>query len=278
MGPVLRQGKWLWVKCQNGVGAPPILVHFSGDFDVHRGYDLDFDPWPNGCRNEAQCRNLLRRGGKTQMSQPKVPVLTISSGFLLPFSYLKKRAGGGGGLQKIQLPKVGGEAQAQTPIGWVKGLGHSTLKPYNSEFPCFSRGDRVLGKGRELQVLSPLRVRSLGVAEVASGLLLVPVPLLFEKEEKEGKQQSKQCEKGQKDKTHKKKNAKTAETSASQEHEQTLRVWAVILLWSYDGHRQFLWVLSHPSLERFFHSTEPFSGFESPFRRLFQGPFLKSGG
>ena len=28
-------------------GAPPILVYFSGDWDVHWGYDLDFDPWPN---------------------------------------------------------------------------------------------------------------------------------------------------------------------------------------------------------------------------------------
>ena len=29
-----------------GVGASPILVYFSGDWDVHWGYDLDFDPWP----------------------------------------------------------------------------------------------------------------------------------------------------------------------------------------------------------------------------------------
>ena len=28
-----------------GVGAPPILVYFSWDWDVHWGYDLDFDPW-----------------------------------------------------------------------------------------------------------------------------------------------------------------------------------------------------------------------------------------
>ena len=31
-----------------GVGAPPILVYFSWDWDVHWGYDLDFDPWPSG--------------------------------------------------------------------------------------------------------------------------------------------------------------------------------------------------------------------------------------
>ena len=29
-----------------GAGAPPILVHFSGDWDVRWGYDLAFDPWP----------------------------------------------------------------------------------------------------------------------------------------------------------------------------------------------------------------------------------------
>ena len=28
-----------------GVGAPLILVYFSGDWDVHWAYDLDFDPW-----------------------------------------------------------------------------------------------------------------------------------------------------------------------------------------------------------------------------------------
>ena len=37
--------------CQNewyhfGVGAPPIVVFFSGDWDVHWGNNLDFDPWP----------------------------------------------------------------------------------------------------------------------------------------------------------------------------------------------------------------------------------------
>ena len=29
-----------------GVGVPPIFVNFSGDWDVHGGYDLDFDPLP----------------------------------------------------------------------------------------------------------------------------------------------------------------------------------------------------------------------------------------
>ena len=34
---------WLWVKTKRyhfGVGAPPILVYFSGDWDVHWGYGL----------------------------------------------------------------------------------------------------------------------------------------------------------------------------------------------------------------------------------------------
>ena len=36
-----------------GVCAPPILVFFSGDWDVHWGYDLDFDPWPHCCSSHA---------------------------------------------------------------------------------------------------------------------------------------------------------------------------------------------------------------------------------
>ena len=40
-----KQHRWLWVKT-NGipswVGAPPIIVYFSGDWDVHWEYDLDF--------------------------------------------------------------------------------------------------------------------------------------------------------------------------------------------------------------------------------------------
>ena len=39
---------WPWFKT-NGIGAPPILVYFSGDWDVHWGYDLDLDPWPHRC-------------------------------------------------------------------------------------------------------------------------------------------------------------------------------------------------------------------------------------
>ena len=38
----LGQNQWYHF----GVGAPAILVYVSGDWDVHWGYDLDFDPWP----------------------------------------------------------------------------------------------------------------------------------------------------------------------------------------------------------------------------------------
>ena len=36
---------------QFGVGefTTHFRTYFSGDWDVHWGYDLDFDPWPNGC-------------------------------------------------------------------------------------------------------------------------------------------------------------------------------------------------------------------------------------
>ena len=35
------QNQWYHV----GIGALPNLVCFSGDWDVHWGYDLGFDPW-----------------------------------------------------------------------------------------------------------------------------------------------------------------------------------------------------------------------------------------
>ena len=31
-----------------GVGATHFSTYFGGDWDVHWGYDLDFDPWPYG--------------------------------------------------------------------------------------------------------------------------------------------------------------------------------------------------------------------------------------
>ena len=37
------QNQWYYF----GVGAPPILVYSSGDWDVHWGYG-DVDPWPHG--------------------------------------------------------------------------------------------------------------------------------------------------------------------------------------------------------------------------------------
>ena len=38
------QSQWYHV----GIGAPPILVYFSGDWDVHWGYGvLTHDPWPH---------------------------------------------------------------------------------------------------------------------------------------------------------------------------------------------------------------------------------------
>ena len=47
-----------------GVGAPPILIYFSGDWDVHlgcsSGYDLAFDPWPHVQSLNHHCVNHLR--------------------------------------------------------------------------------------------------------------------------------------------------------------------------------------------------------------------------
>ena len=47
-------------RCHFGIGAPPILVYFSGDWDVHWGYDLDVDPWPfrRPCQT-IRCNSLV---------------------------------------------------------------------------------------------------------------------------------------------------------------------------------------------------------------------------
>ena len=57
---------WLWVKTNGTIlgvfGAPPILVYVSGDWDVHWGYDLDFEPWP--CEPQAKLLVSPREHGK----------------------------------------------------------------------------------------------------------------------------------------------------------------------------------------------------------------------
>ena len=77
------------------VGAPPILVYFSGDWDVHWGYDLDFDPWPyyvdkasakykQACLKLHKCRQQFQRDRTThpevethQMSRQKLGLVGL---------------------------------------------------------------------------------------------------------------------------------------------------------------------------------------------------------
>ena len=53
---VVGQNQWYHF----GVGASPILIYFSEDCDVHRGYDLDFDPWPNMSFGASRLREELQ--------------------------------------------------------------------------------------------------------------------------------------------------------------------------------------------------------------------------
>ena len=43
-----------------GVGAPPILVYFTGDWDVHSGV-RDFDPQPFSCGERTPFESQLAR-------------------------------------------------------------------------------------------------------------------------------------------------------------------------------------------------------------------------
>ena len=63
-----------------GVGAAPILVYFSGDCDVHRGYDLDFDPWPHRLKSpffEGRFWGDVCRGSAAHAWQVPWPMLLI---------------------------------------------------------------------------------------------------------------------------------------------------------------------------------------------------------
>ena len=56
-----------WGRCST------ILVYFSGDWDVHWGYDLEFDPWPNVIFHQTRKRfDLLLRAIRL-MSAFRVP-------------------------------------------------------------------------------------------------------------------------------------------------------------------------------------------------------------
>ena len=77
---------WLWLKTN---GIPfwgrcthlSILVYLSGDWEVHWGYDLDFDPWPNAEIAEELCNLTLspKRRAEPQKEMPASPVLPKNS-------------------------------------------------------------------------------------------------------------------------------------------------------------------------------------------------------
>ena len=82
--------KWLWVKTNGtivGVGAPPILVYFSGWIGMFTGV-RGFDPWPNSCLRyeigrHADLQHQNSRGGKTKTGMLLPPCETFWSGSVL---------------------------------------------------------------------------------------------------------------------------------------------------------------------------------------------------
>ena len=51
-----------------GVGAPPSLVYFSLDWDVHWGYEL-FDPWPGVFLTQKDSRRSQWHSGGVEMGK-----------------------------------------------------------------------------------------------------------------------------------------------------------------------------------------------------------------
>ena len=50
------------------VNSPPTFVYLSGDWDVHWGYDLDFDPWPNAA-DVAEAFSSAKAQAEAQQAQ-----------------------------------------------------------------------------------------------------------------------------------------------------------------------------------------------------------------
>ena len=49
-------------------------THFSGGWDVHWGYDFDFDPWPCGF---SLCNDLPTRRLKNALQRPQLALVTL---------------------------------------------------------------------------------------------------------------------------------------------------------------------------------------------------------
>ena len=65
------------------MNSPPILrTYFSGDWDVHWGYDLGFDPWPYFCSSPIPIvpfYPFLGEGSHTKIDYRKQGTLILTS-------------------------------------------------------------------------------------------------------------------------------------------------------------------------------------------------------
>ena len=105
---VKTNGIPLWARC-----TIYFRIYFNGDWDVHRGYDLDFDPWENGCGSKLNRRGKAGFGpcfhlpgfhfGADFLSDCRM--LSIGTHwFPLVFHWFPIPSGCGRGSKKTELP------------------------------------------------------------------------------------------------------------------------------------------------------------------------------
>ena len=108
----LRMGATHWMN-PNGCGSKPMVLlwgrctthsSFSGDWDVHWGYDLEFDPWPNAGDGPTVSGALFRAGpgdllfagaGHLRVAQLGGPDVRDQLVQFLPVSFFLFLGGGG---------------------------------------------------------------------------------------------------------------------------------------------------------------------------------------
>ena len=128
-----------------GVGAPPILVYFSGDWDVHWGYDLDFGPMA--------------------ISQ-HIRVLLGSRGFAHSFSGCRLPPRTGAGPSWTKRPPADRPKRGEVRVGeWASGRGRA---PSDQELEKFAHRSRLVSWCHELDKGDQERVfaRYLGLSRM----------------------------------------------------------------------------------------------------------------
>ena len=133
---------WPWVK-RNGTilgQAPPILVDFSGDWDVHWGGNQAFDPWPLGCSCQVESNGQSTRAKQLHLTRPPLGAEAALHASLAgnPAPKCRKAATTCGHGSKSRTPSEHPNSHSNR-LKWVVHL------PQNGTIHCSSNKSRRVG-------------------------------------------------------------------------------------------------------------------------------------